>query len=235
MINLENSEIEKIKYLQKNKNLDYIETSIKNYINLEELLKRINNYLNKFILPVNIISEKKQEKNLLIHKLEYLSFILIGESNSGKTFFLERYFKNTYSECILNTYGIDKEIKFIKFDNNIYKLTFWDTGGVKKFRNLTRKYSAKADALLLLFDVTDIDSFNEIINYWIKVSREESCGIICLIGNKIDCPKRKISKEQAEKFANSFDIKDFEISCKYKGISRKFSYLFMDFFIQKYI
>ena len=217
LIYRENSEIEKIKYLQKNKNLEYLEISIKNYINLEQLLKRINNYLNKFLLPVNIISEKKWEKNLLIQKLEYLSFVLIGESISGKTRFLKRYFKNIYSEYSGATIGIDKEIKFIKFDNNIYKLTVWDSAGLQRFRNYPPNFRqmANADAVLILFDVTNLDSFNEIMNYWIKVCREESCGIICLIGNKIDCPERKISKEQAEKFANSFCIKYFEISCKY--------------------
>ena len=57
LMNRENSEIEKIKYLQKNKNIDFIQISIKNNINLKELLKRINANLNKFILPINKISE----------------------------------------------------------------------------------------------------------------------------------------------------------------------------------
>ena len=214
LIYRENIEIEKIKYLQKNKNVNFIEISIKNNINLKELLKRINDDLNKFILPINKISEKKYKNSLLTDIQENLNFILLGDSICGKTRFLERYFKHKYVDFLGATIGIDKEVKIIKFDNYNFKLTIWDTAGAERFRSQYNKFINISNAILLLLDLTNEESFNK-INSWIEDIKIYSKGIIYLIGNKIDSCDRKISKEKAEKLANSFDIKYFEVSCKF--------------------
>lgn len=214
LINRKNSEIEKLKYLQKNKKIDFIEISIKNNINLKELLKRINGNLNKFILPINIILGKKY-KNYLFNSLENITFILLGDSCSGKSCFYERYFSNSFSICGSITIGMDKRIKWIKFDNYIYKLIVWDTAGAERFKSLSINYLNKSNAVLLFFDVTNENSFDN-INSWINNIKDNSNDImIYLIGNKIDLPERKISKERAEELANSFNIKYFEVSCKF--------------------
>ena len=55
----------------------------------------------------------------------FLNFILIGDSTVGKTCFLTRYFKNQFTETLLSTIGIDKEMKHVKVANDNYKLTVW--------------------------------------------------------------------------------------------------------------
>ena len=214
-------------YSEKDKSLDNIEISIKKGDNIEELIKKINAYVNetKNELPSNIISESVVKKPNLMNEQGALSFILIGDSTVGKTCFLNRYFKNTFVEAFLSTIGIDKEIKHVKVGNDSYKLTVWDTAGQERFRCLPKKYYQNADGVLLLFDVTNEETFTSVSNWMKDVKANSSKAIsndankqenisLYLIGNKIDLPNRVISKEKAEEMAKSLGMKYFEVSCK---------------------
>ena len=214
-------------YLDSNTNLDNQEISLKSGDNMNELLKKINTAVNetKNELPTNIVSEALDKKISLINGQGALSFILIGDSTVGKTCFLTRYFKNQFNETFLSTIGIDKEIKHVKVGNDSYKMTLWDTAGQDRFKCLPKKYYQNADGVLLLFDVTNEETFNNVTN-WMKDVKENSSKNITnengqeseialyLIGNKIDLPNRAISKEQAETQAKSLGMKYFEVSCK---------------------
>jgi small GTP-binding protein len=209
-------------YLDSNPTLDNQEISIKNGDNLKELLKKINTAVNenKNELPTNIVSEALDKKLGSMIGQGALSFILIGDSTVGKTCFLTRYFKNQFNETFLSTIGIDKEIKHVRVGNDNYKMTLWDTAGQERFKCLPKKYYQNADGVLLLFDVTNEDTFNN-VSKWMKDVKEnsnkegkESEIALYLIGNKIDKPDRVISKETAETQAKSLGMKYFEVSCK---------------------
>ncbi len=214
-------------YIDNNTSIDNQEISLKSGDNLKELLKKINTYVNetKNELPTNIVSESFDKKVGIINGQGSLSFILIGDSTVGKTCFLTRYFKNQFNETFLSTIGIDKEIKHVKVGNDSYKMTLWDTAGQDRFKCLPKKYYQNADGVLLLFDVTNEDTFNNVSN-WMKDVKENSSKNITsengkeseialyLIGNKIDLPNRVITKEQAETQAKSLGMKYFEVSCK---------------------
>ena len=209
-------------YLDANTSLEGLEISIKNGDNVKELLKKINVAVNetKNELPTNIVSEAVDKKLGLMNGQGALSFILIGDSTVGKTCFLTRYFKNQFNETFLSTIGIDKEIKHVKVGNDSYKMTLWDTAGQERFKCLPKKYYQNADGVLLLFDVTNEETFNNVSN-WMKDVKEnsnkdgkESDIALYLIGNKIDKPDRVISKETAETQAKSLGMKYFEVSCK---------------------
>ena len=122
----------------------------------------------------------------------------------------------------------DKEFAkkvYAAFVNDFYKMTLWDTAGQDRFRSLPKKYYQNADGVFLLFDVNKRDTF-ENVTKWMKDVKENSnrninsetgkeTGIpIYLIGNKIDKPDREISREEAEKQAQSLGMKYFEVSCK---------------------
>ena len=216
------SSFEVKEYLDANSNIDGQEISIKNGDNVKELLKKINVAVNesKNELPTNIVSEAIDKRSGLMNGQGALSFILIGDSTVGKTCFLTRYFKNQFNETFLSTIGIDKEIKHVKVGNDSYKMTLWDTAGQERFKCLPKKYYQNADGVLLLFDVTNEDTFNNVSN-WMKDVKEnsnkdgkESEIALYLIGNKIDKPDRVISKETAETQAKSLGMKYFEVSCK---------------------
>ena len=214
-------------FLENNQYLDSQEISLKDGNNVKELLKKINKYVNetKNELPSNIVLECLEKKLGLMSGQGSLSFILIGDSTVGKTCFLTRYFKNTFSEIFVSTMGIDKEIKFVKIGDDIYKMTLWDTTGQERFKSLPKKYYQNADGVLLLFDVTSEDTFNNVTN-WMQDVKENSSKTVSnengkeseialyLIGNKIDLPGRQVTKEQAQEQAKSLGMKYFEVSCK---------------------
>ena len=210
-------------YADSNQPLDIQEISIKNSEHINELLNKINAAVNqnKNEIPTNIVSESLDKRLTMINGQGALSFILIGDSTVGKTCFLLRYFKNQFSEVFLSTIGIDKEIKHVKVGNDTYKLTLWDTAGQERFKCLPKKYYQNADGVLLLFDVTNEETFNNVTN-WMKDVKENSNKegkqsdiALYLIGNKIDkSDERVISKELAETQAKSLGMKYFEVSCK---------------------
>ena len=215
-------------FLETNEFLESQEISLKNGNNVKDLMKKINTYVNetKNELPCNIISESLEINLGIINGQGSLSFILIGDSTVGKSCFITRYFKNQFYETFVTTIGVNKEIKHVKIGDDCYKLTLWDTAGQERFRSLPKKYYQNADGVLLLFDVTNKDSFNN-VEGWIKDVKNnsnknfggengtESEISLYLIGNKIDLPNREVTKEEAQTQAKSLGMKYFEVSCKY--------------------
>ena len=233
-------------YLDSNQKLDSLEISIKNCgndnnsNNLVELKKKINTAINgtKNEIPANILSESATNKAGIINIQGTLSFILLGDTTVGKTCFLTRYFKNQFIEVFLSTIGVDKEIKHVKLRNDTYKVTLWDTAGQERFKmTLPKKYYQNADAVLLLFDVTNEDSFKN-VSKWMKDAKENSGKsgddlTIYLIGNKIDLPGRVVTREDAEAMAKSLGLKYFEVSCKINmNITEVMSRLIMDCYMK---
>ena len=207
------------------KNIETIKISTKDRSGVEELINKINKSVNesKNELPMNIITESVDNKKKLVNSQGYLSFILIGDTEVGKTCFFNRYFRDTFSFDFLSTIGIEKESKLVKINNEIYKITLWDTAGQERFKSLPRKYYQNADGVFLLFDVTKEETFNNVSN-WVNDIKENSNLVVgqdgqqqvplFLLGNKIDSLERVISIEQGKKLATSLGMKYFEISCK---------------------
>ena len=222
-----NNELEKeiAELINNKKNIETIKISTKDRSGIDELIIKINKAVNesKNELPMNIIWESVDNKKKLVNSQGYLSFILIGDTEVGKTCFFNRYFRDTFSFDFLSTIGIEKESKLVKINNEIYKITLWDTAGQERFKSLPRKYYQNADGVFLLFDVNKEDTFNNVSN-WINDMKENSNLVIgqegklqiplFLLGNKIDSSERVISTEQGKKLATSLGMKYFEISCK---------------------
>ena len=138
--------------------------------------------------------------------------LLLGESSVGKTCFLLRYCDADFQESI-STQGIDSRIKDLKRNGQKIKLSIYDTAGQERFRSLVQNLYKAADGILLIYDVSKVESFN-LINKWINGIKEnvdiEKIGFI-VVGNKIDLPESK--KEVNEKMK-----KDLEKQLGYKII-----------------
>ena len=143
--------------------------------------------------------------------------LLLGDSTVGKTCFLLRYVDDSFLDLHMATIGLDYRLKTMILENQqIVKVQLWDTAGQDKFRAITRNYYKGASGIILIFDVTNINSYENIKKWIIEIKEEISDKVsIVLIGNKIDnVNERKITKDQGEKLAGEIGVKFFETSAK---------------------
>ena len=100
--------------------------------------------------------------------------ILIGESGVGKSCIIYRYINNKYDENSMSTTGanyITKHCEFEEYDKSIL-FQIWDTAGQEKYRGLAKIFYKDAKIIILVYDITNKKSFEEIKNYWYKQIKE---------------------------------------------------------------
>ena len=142
--------------------------------------------------------------------------MVLGESKVGKTSLIKRYTKDQFGGVYLTTVGMDFQDKIIEIEDKKVRLQVWDTAGQERFRNVTKGYFQSSHGLLVVYDISDKESFEK-INFWmehIKNNAPEEAKKI-LVGNKCDLAnERKVSYEEGENYAKKFNIKFFESSAK---------------------
>mgnify|MGYP003571400399 CR=1 FL=1 len=201
--------------------LESLEISLKKKENLAQLWDKVNTCVNKNLekLPINLFVEKmslSDDAKTLIKAEGTINIILVGDSGTGKSNLFSRYFLNEFKVDFISTIGMDKQMKLVKYKNHLYRVSISDTAGQERFRALPLKYYQNADGTLLLFDITNQESFDN-INSWMQDLQKSSKGKshkIYLIGNKIDLPDRKINQDQGQTLAESLGLKYYEMSCK---------------------
>ena len=159
----------------------------------------------------SIKSNDSELKNFYKFKI-----ILLGDTGVGKTSLLGRYMDEQYFNNRPCTIFADYKIKSIKIDDlTSADITIWDTCGQEKYRSLTRQFFKDAQGIILIFDVSDKNSFSN-LNKWLEdiknnIFKEDVSIVLC--GNKIDL-NRSISFEEANNFANNNDLIYCETSSK---------------------
>uniref|UniRef100_A0A8D2NB22 Ras-related protein SEC4 n=3 Tax=Neoaves TaxID=3078114 RepID=A0A8D2NB22_ZONAL len=116
----------------------------------------------------------------------------------------------------LSLAGIDFKIRTIELDGKKIKLQIWDTAGQERFRTITTAYYRGAMGIMLVYDITNEKSFDNIKN-WIRNIEEHASSDVerMILGNKCDMnEKRQVSKEKGEKLAIDYGIKFLETSAK---------------------
>eukprot|EP00397_Hematodinium_sp_SG-2012_P055492 GEMP01067782.1.p1 GENE.GEMP01067782.1~~GEMP01067782.1.p1 ORF type:complete len:243 (+),score=21.20 GEMP01067782.1:73-801(+) len=99
---------------------------------------------------------------------DYLfKLLLIGDSGVGKSCLLLRFADNTYTESYISTIGVDFKIRTIEQEGKVVKLQIWDTAGQERFRTITSSYYRGAHGIIIVYDVTDRESFNN-VKHWIE-------------------------------------------------------------------
>ena len=116
--------------------------------------------------------------------------VLLGKSGVGKTSIISRYTTNVFKESLMTTPGanfITKKVNFPKANKTI-KFEIWDTAGQERYRSLAKVFYNNASACILVYDITNKDTFNDIVNYWIPELKENAPKdtILALAGNKSD-------------------------------------------------
>ena len=175
----------------------------------KEIIKKISPPKQKILPLTNNIEEEELYNEFKI--------ILLGDTTVGKTAFFRRFFLNEFSDSFTSTLGINETSKYVKIDNKIFKIQIWDTAGQKRFKTIPQKYYEKADGIILIYDITNEESFNN-ISQWTKDIRKTGSEhlIVYLLGNKVDLiEERKIYAEQGRQIAFNEKMKFIEISCKW--------------------
>lgn len=142
--------------------------------------------------------------------------LLIGEQAVGKSSLLNRYVDNVFEVNIMGTAGLDLKKKIIEIKGEKIKIYIFDSAGQERFRSIAKNQFAKADGILVIYDITDRKSF-EGVNMWMNsIQKELEGGTECLlIGNKIDLvSSRVVSLKEGEDLAQQYKVPFIETSAK---------------------
>ena len=146
--------------------------------------------------------------------------VLLGESGVGKTCIIARFINNTFENNIMSTTGASyagKTMAFEEFGGQCIKFEIWDTAGQEKYRSLTKMFYKDAKAVIMVYDVTREDSFEELQKYWYDQIKESSPANIILViaANKSDLiEQEKVDEGEARNYAK-------EINALYVSTSAK--------------
>jgi len=145
-----------------------------------------------------------------------IKLLLIGDSGVGKSCLLLRFCDDAWTPSFITTIGIDFKIRTIELDGKRIKLQIWDTAGQERFRTITTAYYRGAMGILLVYDVTDERSFNNVRTWHSNIEQHASEGVNkILIGNKCDwVDKKAVTEEQGRELAQELGIKFMETSAK---------------------
>ncbi|EDR10986.1 uncharacterized protein LACBIDRAFT_183731 [Laccaria bicolor S238N-H82] len=154
-----------------------------------------------------------------MHTSEYdflFKLLLIGDSGVGKSCLLLRFADDTYTESYISTIGVDFKIRTIELEGKTVKLQIWDTAGQERFRTITSSYYRGAHGIIVVYDVTDNESFTHVKQWLQEIDRYASEGVNkLLVGNKSDLTSKKVVEYSvAKEFADQLNIPFLETSAK---------------------
>ena len=137
--------------------------------------------------------------------MEAYKIVLIGESGVGKTSIISRYINNSFDLQVLTSSSAQFISKTITLsDDTALKLDIWDTAGQEKFRSLAKIFYKDAKVIILVYDITNKASFDNLKNYWFNEIEENSISdvILAIVGNKDDLyENEQVSIDEGKKFA----------------------------------
>jgi small GTP-binding protein len=154
---------------------------------------------------------------MLGRKFDYsLKIVVVGDSGVGKTCLLIRFVRDLFDEESQPTLGVEFLTKIVPTDSHRIQLQLWDTAGQELFRSVTRGYYRGSAGALLLFDLTNRESFDN-IGRWLQDIRDvaRTDVVTLLIGSKSDlADQRQVSTDEAQAFAKEHSMSYFETSAK---------------------
>jgi Ras-related protein Rab-1A len=194
-------------------------------------LEKIKAQRNDFVLLIqnlkkniiNIIEELRLEETEAFPRLDAeeiknvkynFKIIVCGDAMVGKSSVILRFTENAFKRSYLSTLGVSVSEKVIKLNDNLIQLILWDIAGQQKFDKMRSAFYFGAQGVLLVFDLTNPNTFHNIMNWYADIKKEIELGINgILIGNKSDLSEeRKISYDSASRLASAINFDYFETS-----------------------
>lgn len=157
--------------------------------------------------------------SLLSHgSIQQRKIILLGNSFVGKTCILSQYKSGSYPQSSLATIGIDYFTEKKQYKDKEYRIMYWDTAGVERFRGITKAYLRGSDAIILTYSTTEKRSFDHISLVWLPliektINLSKNDTIILLLGNKCDLTKnREVTYVEGQSLADKISAYFMEVS-----------------------
>ena len=145
-----------------------------------------------------------------------LKLVVVGDSGVGKSSLLVRYTDHCFHDTYISTIGVDFKICTLQLGDKKVKLQMWDTAGQERFRSITRSYYRGAQGVIVVYDVSDEQSFQH-VETWLEDVEQYSTSPVAriVIGNKCDLDsKRQVSKLRAKEFCRLNNVVFLETSAK---------------------
>ncbi|KAK5848231.1 hypothetical protein PBY51_005863 [Eleginops maclovinus] len=144
--------------------------------------------------------------------------IVIGDSTVGKSCLIRRFTEGRFAQVSDPTVGVDFFSRLVEIEpGKRIKLQIWDTAGQERFRSITRAYYRNSVGGLLLFDITNRRSFQN-VHDWLEEARshvQPHSIVFLLVGHKCDLEaQRQVTRQEAEKLAGAYGMRYVETSAR---------------------
>lgn len=143
-------------------------------------------------------------------------YIIIGNTSVGKSNILIKFTRNKFDADFQPTIGVELGSKNIEIKKKVYRIQIWDTAGQEQFRSITRSYYNNSVCCVLVYDITQRNSFDDLIKWLDEINSNCPKSVIkILVGNKCDLiNERKISFDEGKQFADENGLLFLEVSAK---------------------
>jgi len=169
----------------------------------------------KFFTPQKNESDSKKSFTPSAEPIE-AKIVLLGNSGVGKTSLVMRFIHHQFSSNLNSTIGASYLDKIVNYNGQQVKLQMWDTAGQERFRSLAPMYYRGASMALLIFDVTNEDSWKS-VQHWVtelQNNTQDEHQLVFIIGNQIDKEKRVVDRDKVLEYAESINAFYYETSAK---------------------
>ena len=149
-----------------------------------------------------------------------VKILVLGDSGVSKSSLILRWTEDRFNPTLVGTVGVNFKMKRVTMNNELLQVQVWDTAGQEQFHKITTSYYRGANAIMLVYDVCDLQSLAN-VEYWIKgIKANASDSVhVMLVGNKVDLrtaenANRSCSTELGHRVASKVGVPFFEVSAK---------------------
>ena len=163
-----------------------------------------------------------------------IKIIVVGDSGVGKTNLINRFATDKFDTNSKATIGVEFVYKTLKIGKEVIKVEVWDTAGQERYRSITSSYYKGARGAIIVYDITNDDSFNNVESWMNEVVKKGKKDIqFLLLGNKSDLVNdRLVSEEKGIEKARELNMRLFEASALDKtNVNEAFNYLIKEIYL----